>query len=112
MTDEDKQKVRKEFKKAVNMTAFQIETFLKTKESKEVGQKAEEDGESVGHQSGRKIVKILLKQVSKLTDEDYAHMNKVVGYVARHLAQGGPKENKRESKWRYSLMNWGHDPLK
>ena len=40
-------------------------------------------------------------------------MVKVVGYVHRHLAQG-PQNNAdvQESRWRYSLMNWGHDPLK
>ena len=47
-----------------------------------------------------------------LNDDDLAHMRKVVGYVHRHLAQGGPEQNKEHSKWRYSLMNWGHDPLK
>jgi len=39
-------------------------------------------------------------------------MRKVVGYIHRHLAQGGPKEDKEHSAWRYSLMNWGHEPLK
>jgi hypothetical protein len=38
-------------------------------------------------------------------------MVKVVGYVARHKVQG-PAKDKRHSDWRYSLMNWGHDPLK
>ena len=44
---------------------------------------------------------------------DYAHMRKVVGFVRRHRAQG-PHEEYRipTSRWRYSLMNWGHDPLK
>ena len=37
-------------------------------------------------------------------------MRKVVGYVHRHLAQGGPAQDVEHSKWRYSLMNWGHDP--
>jgi hypothetical protein len=37
-------------------------------------------------------------------------MRKVVGYVARHKAQR--PENMVTSRWRYSLMNWGHDPLK
>jgi hypothetical protein len=38
-------------------------------------------------------------------------MAKVVGYVNRHLKQrpGGDVE---DTHWRYSLMNWGHDPLK
>ena len=39
-------------------------------------------------------------------------MNKVTSYVHRHLGQGPKKQNVEDSKWRYSLMNWGHDPLK
>jgi hypothetical protein len=30
-----------------------------------------------------------------------------VGYVRRHLAQGGPAEGKEHSRSRYSLMNCG-----
>ena len=41
---------------------------------------------------------------------DYAHMRKVVGFVRRHSAQR--PENIYTSRWRYSLMNWGHDPTK
>ena len=40
-------------------------------------------------------------------------MHKVHSYVSRHSAQG--PQNKKDietSRWRYSLMNWGHDPLK
>ena len=37
-------------------------------------------------------------------------MRKVVGYVHRHLKQG-PEHDVKTSDWRYSLMNWGHDPL-
>ena len=40
------------------------------------------------------------------------HMRKVVGYARRHLAQGGPQQDVEHSKWRYTLMNWGHDPGK
>jgi hypothetical protein len=39
-------------------------------------------------------------------------MRKVHGYVARHLAQEPGSEDVETSRWRYSLMNWGHDPLK
>jgi hypothetical protein len=35
-----------------------------------------------------------------------------VGYVRRHLEQGGPDGDVEGSAWRHSLMNWGHDPLK
>ncbi len=100
-----------EFKDAVNMSASELEKWLKTDESKQVGQKAGEGAESVGHDSGRKIIKILHTKKADLTDADEAHMRKVVGYVHRHLAQR-PKGDVENSKWRYSLMNWGHDPLK
>ena len=66
--------------------------------------------ESVGHASGRRIIAIKRTKKAELTDEDYAHMRKVAGYVARHKAQR--PENVVTSRWRYSLMNWGHDPLK
>jgi hypothetical protein len=40
-------------------------------------------------------------------------MRKVVGYIRRHTKQGPPEKADTEtSRWRYSLMNWGHDPLK
>lgn len=99
-----------EFKDAVNMSAAELEKWLATDESKEVGQKPSGGGESVGHDSGRKIVKILRSKKGDLTDADEAHMRKVIGYVHRHLAQR-PQGDVKDSHWRYSLMNWGHDPL-
>ena len=38
-------------------------------------------------------------------------MRKVVGSAPRHLAQGGPEEDKQHARWRYSLMTWGNDTL-
>ncbi len=114
MTDEEKTAVRKDFREAANMPPARLETWLKTEDSKRVGWKGEDGkgaGESVGHHSGRRIVEIKRTKKADLTAEDYAHMKKVVGYVARHRAQG-PAEDKQHSDWRYSLMNWGHDPLR
>ena len=100
-----------EFKDAVNMTAGELEKWLRTDESKDVGQKSSSGAESVGHDSGRKIIKILRTKKADLSDADEAHMRKVVGYVHRHLAQR-PNGDVEDTAWRYSLMNWGHDPLK
>ncbi|GJE29729.1 DUF3140 domain-containing protein [Methylobacterium organophilum] len=110
---DDHEAIYKDFKAAVNMTASALETFLETEESRSVGQKTE-GGEATGHKSGRQIVSILHKKKADLSDDDYAHMKKVVGYVHRHLKQGGPedKAKRADSPWRLSLMNWGHDPLK
>ena len=108
----DKGKVRKEFAEAVNMTASEIRDWLDTDESRKVGWKGKDGAakESVGHASGRRIVTLLGKKANELSEDDYAHMRKVVGYVRRHSAQR--PENIYTSRWRYSLMNWGHDPLK
>ena len=108
----DRAKVAGDFARAVNMSAAELEKWLRSPESKKVGWKGAngEASESVGHASGRRIASILRKEKEALTDDDYAHMRKVVGYVARHSAQR--PQNVYTSRWRYSLMNWGHDPAK
>jgi len=68
------------------MTPAELGKWLDTDESKSVGQK------------------------SDLADRDYSHMRKVVGYTKRHLAQR-PSGDVQDSAWRYSLINWGHDPI-
>jgi len=100
-----------EWQDLVNMAPQELEDWLKTEESKSVGA-TEDDGESTGHKSGRRIVKIKRTNKDDLTDDQWDHMAKVVGYINRHKAQGGPGDDVEHSDWRYSLMNWGHDPLK
>ena len=109
-TDEHDE-IRTQFSEAVNMTASELQKWLDSDESQSVGQKSGGSGESTGHESGRRIVELLHTKKADLTDDDYAHMKKVHGYVARHLAQEPEEEDIASSKWRYSLMNWGHDPL-
>jgi uncharacterized protein (DUF849 family) len=111
-TQPDPHAIRQDFRDAVNMTAGELERWLATEESRSVGWQHEGETESVGHQSGRRIVEILRQRQDALTEDDLAHMRKVTGYVHRHLTQGGPAEDVASSRWRYSLMNWGHDPLK
>ncbi|MEO5773520.1 MAG: DUF3140 domain-containing protein [Sphingomicrobium sp.] len=98
-----------DFYAVVNMGADELEEWLATPESLKVGLK-KDGGESVGHASGRRIVKILRSAPEALTESDLTHMRKVVGFVRRHRAQ--EPANLVTSRWRYSLMNWGHDPLK
>ena len=110
--DEDRDAIEKAFDDAVNMTPAEIESWLEKDESKEVGwPKDRGDKESVGHKSGKKIIAIKHKPKDKLGKADLAHMRKVVAYVKRHSAQR-PKGDVSDTPWRYSLMNWGHDPLK
>ena len=98
-----------DWRSAVNMTAKQLESWLETDESLSVGDTSG-GGEATGHKSGRRIVEILHTKKDDLTENDVQHMHKVVGYVHRHLAQR-PSGDIENTRWRYSLMNWGHDPL-
>lgn len=107
----DREATLKEFGEVVNMTPAALEKFLETEQSKAVGWHNEGEAEAVGHQSGRRIVELKRKKKTDLTDDDLHFMRRVIGYVHRHMAQGGPAEDKEHSRWRYSLMNWGHDPL-
>ncbi len=107
MSDDD---VHAEFHRVVNMTPRRLEEWLGTEESRSVGQHKDGAAEAVGHEMGRHIVELLPKGRGDLTEDDEGRMRKVVGYVHRHLAQR-PSGDVRETRWRYSLMNWGHDPL-
>ena len=106
----EQQETLQDFQDAVNMSASEIKQWLKTDESSSVGQK-DKKGKIKGRKSGKKIVKILNKDSSDYKKKDFKHMKKVVGYVHRHLAQK-PSGDIKETPWRYSLMNWGCDPLK
>ena len=108
----DRDKIASQFSDLVNMSSTELENWLRTRSSHAVGWKGP-DGrarESIGHESGRQIVRILRKRTDELTEDDYSHMRKVVGYIRRHSAQ--QPANIYTSRWRYSLMNWGHDPTK
>lgn len=96
--------------------------------------KARLEGETIGHESGRKIIKILeknpKKDPSKYEEEDVQHMRKVgkhvkwyqqraaltcrkvVSYCKRHLAQEETAKKNPDSKSAKSLKNWGHNPEK
>ena len=109
MDDSKKDETYSEFNDCVNMQPKELEEWLETEESKSVGDS--DSSESTGHKSGGRIVEIKRTKKDDLTDDQYDHMNKVVGYVHRHLSQK-PGSDIENSDWRYSLMNWGHDPCK
>lgn len=104
-----RQQIWDEWQDAVNMAPREIEDWLQTEQSRSVGDTG--DAHSTGRQSARRIIGIKKTRKADLTDDQWDHMAKVVGYVKRHCAQV-PSGEVAHSKWRYSLMNWGHDPLK
>jgi YesN/AraC family two-component response regulator len=111
-TSDDKASLTRNFSRLVNMSPEALKKHLDSQESQKVGYRHEGEAESVGHQQGQKILKLLKQKNSDPSEDDMQIMRKVIGYIHRHLAQGGPEKDAEHSPWRYSLMNWGHDPLK
>jgi hypothetical protein len=106
------------FDDVVNMSPAELRKWLASDDSRAVGMTHEGEkvtapgeSESVGHHMGERILEIKGRKQSELTEADYHDMRKVVGYVHRHTAQR-PKGDVADTRWRKSLMNWGHDPLK
>ena len=108
---DDARSLRLEFDRLVNLAPAELAAWLETPESRRVGVVRRGEAESIGRQSARRILEIRAKAPEDLSEADYAHMRKVIGYCRRHLAQR-PWGDVTATRWRYSLMNWGHDPLK
>lgn len=106
----DRARIYREFAAAVNMDAAELEGWLAGEESRRVGWTRPGESESVGRAAGRRIARILRAAEPELDEADYRLMRKAVGVISRHRAQR--PENIVTSRWRYALMNWGHDPLK
>ena len=116
LSPDEEHAIRQEFDRLTNLSQRELRAWLETAQSRNVGFVRKGETESVGRQSARKILTIRDTDVADLTDADYRHMKKVIGYCRRHLAQrpqawrtGG---DVTDTRWRWSLMNWGHDPLK
>lgn len=100
--------VRAAFAEIVNMTPREIEAWHSTDQSKSVGQDSG-DGISVGVKAGQRTIQLLRIKRAPNTD-DIKHMRRVVNFIRRQLTLA-PRKNRETSRWRYALMNWGHDPL-
>jgi len=111
LSPDDEAQIRKEFHRLTNLSQAELRAWLDTGESRKVGMVRKGEAESVGRQSAKKILAIRDKPPAELTDGDYRHMKKVIGYCRRHLAQR-PWGDVTDTRWRWSLMNWGHDPLR
>jgi hypothetical protein len=92
----DSKDVISDFNSYVNMTADELEGWLKSNDSNSAGwpkDAGEEGGETVGHDSGRKIVEILRsnpqKKADKYTEDQIQHMRKVVAYWYVQRGYGG-----------------------
>jgi hypothetical protein len=111
LSPDEERAIRAEFDALVNLEPAELKAWLNRPESSKVGMVRRGETESVGRQSARKILHIKATPVADLTEADYRHMKKVIGFCRRHLAQR-PWGEIADTRWRWSLMNWGHDPLR
>lgn len=95
-----------EFRMIVNLEAVQLERWLATPQSKKL-EHFSDDG--LAADVGQKILKILCKRPDKYGPDDLKQMRVVIDHVKARLTKR-PKGDIVASNWRYSLMNWGHDP--
>src|SRR5262249_29584582 len=91
------------------MSPREIQDWHTTEESKSVGQDSG-DGVSVGVKAGQRTI-LLLRSKRAPSDDDVKHMRRVISFI-RRLSTQAPMKKRETSRWRYALMNWGHDPLK
>ncbi|KAF2099666.1 hypothetical protein NA57DRAFT_55611 [Rhizodiscina lignyota] len=106
----DNETVIQEFNELVNMSAQELKDWLGKDESTGSGwDKNDGSGETIGHESGRKIVQILeknpKKDPDKYAEDDIEHMRRVVAYNKRHLAQEEKAKQDTNSKSYKSLKN-------
>jgi hypothetical protein len=116
LSDEKQRDINDEFHHVVNMTSTALRRWLQTPASQSVGMTPEgtkvtgpDANEAVGHEMGRRIVSLLATPRTKLSGDDYKMMQKVIGYIHRHLKQC-PSGDVADTRWAKSLKNWGHDP--
>ena len=98
-----------EFRSIVNIPSKQLERWLNTIESQKL-QFADEPA-ALNGKNGESIISLLKKRKEKYAEADIEQMENVIQFVKQRLAKR-PKGNIVASNWRYSLMNWGHDPTK
>jgi len=96
------------FHRVVNMTSPELRDWLAVQGA---GEETEEVPDRAGSPVGHRVLAILGKRRSDLTQDDVTVMADV---VERVTAERGEElePTAGEASWRHRLMNMGHDPLK
>lgn len=106
--DSRREELFADFAKAVTMPAGQLERWLETQRSRDVG-RHKGLRESHGHAAGRRVLRLLRTPRSEFTADDLVHMRRVIHHIERQLRHR-PRGDVSNTDWRFALMNWGHDP--
>lgn len=97
-----------EFHTVVNMTSRELQEWLNVQAA---GEHTEEAPDQAGSPTGRRVLEILGKRRTDLTEDDVETMRRVCDIVrTQRNAELEPEAGGAD--WRRRLMNIGHDPLK
>lgn len=105
-----KDQIYEEFRELINMGAGELGKWLYSKESKLVDAEPM-DTDIPARKAGDRTIKILRKKRFELTKGNFDHMERVISYLPKKIAER-PEGDITNSIWRYTLMSWGYDPLK
>lgn len=103
--DEEKDKVFREYKNTVNMSANQLDIWSSTKCSKKA---------SVSRKPVKRNLRLLRKSKDKWTQKDVEDAKRTISFINRMkgVEAGKPVEGCGVSKKTIALKNWGFDPNK
>lgn len=103
--ESEKDRVFREYKNTVNMSAKQLEIWSQTKCSKKA---------SLSRRPLKRNIKLLRKKKSEWTKRDFEDAKRTISFINRMKASsaGEEVEGCGVSKKTISLKNWGFDPNK
>jgi hypothetical protein len=101
----------KEFHDAVNMTSQELAAWLRVDEAAGADAAGEGQPDRAGADVGERVLSILQKRRTDLTDDDIRVMYQVVETVEEKRG-GDAGSGADDQRWRHQLMRMGHDPLK
>lgn len=106
-----------DWKRLVNMSASQLESFARSAEGKQAGlsrSEASAQGIRSGRDSAQAIIRMKRKGVDKWSPGDWEWAKRQVAFIKRMSGNKGPlyDDQGRPTRKLLSLLIWGHDPEK
>jgi hypothetical protein len=112
----DKKEIYKKWKKLINMSSKELQTFLDSDDGKKAGLSKEEAKGPIksGRDSARAIIRMLDTDVNDWSTNDWEWANRQISFISRMKgAKGSYKdENGKPTRKLLALKIWGHNPLK
>lgn len=115
--DEDRKETYQKWKKLVNMSRSELESFYNSEEGKVAGltpAQAKDAGIDSGRESARWIMKMKSTPVKDWTPSMWRWANKQISFVSRMTGNKGKlyDENGNKTRKHLSLLIWGNNPEK